>query len=56
MPDPAEARFLGITEPYDDYRRWWMSTVVGLSVPKRRTSGRFKPEPGALPLSDTEEG
>lgn len=56
MPDPEEARFLGLTEPYDDYRRWWMNTVVGLSVPKRRTSGRFKPIPGVLDATEEDLG
>lgn len=54
MPDPEEARFLGLTTSYADWRVWWMQNVVGLPVPKRRTSGRFKPIPGVIDAADEE--
>lgn len=48
MPDPAEVRFYGIDADWPAYRVWWSSNVT---YPEAE-----KPEPGALPLSDTEEG
>jgi hypothetical protein len=51
MPDTAEARFLGLTDDYAAWRRWWARNVLKLKVKKSR-----EPDPGALPLADDEDG
>lgn len=56
MPDPAEAEFHGITEDWPAYRVWWSETVMGMKIPKRRTSGRFKPIPGVLDVTEEDAG
>jgi hypothetical protein len=51
MPDTAEARFLGLTDDYAAWRRWWARNVLKLKVKKSR-----EPEPAVHDGEDPELG